>query len=226
MASNSQQIARVLQSVLRTTRGRVGTKWLACVMVLAVVYLLAEPALEARLGIDLPGAHQLDSAVEAEPSPPVGRSPSTSKSPSGNPAPKSTASSETLEEVLEPVGRDTYRSNAGLIYGRGSVHGTRLKHLESHTADEPDRPGQHGVFDETSIPSLVALIDEAYLQALRREHTEKSVEEGRTVYTIDLRRRVGYIGGESGGRRGNPPARHLRLVLDGERFITAFPLRP
>lgn len=220
MPPNSQNIARVLQSVLRNSRGRLGTKWVACVMVLAVVYLLAEPWLEARLGIDLPGAHRPETATADRAEPPSGRAePRVSERPSGV--------DPTAEGgVLEPIGRDTYRSPAGLVYGRGSVHGTRLRHLLSHTADEPDRPGQHGVFDETSLDPLIVLVDEAYLQALRGEHTRKQVEDDRTVYTVDMRRRIGYIGGESGGRRDHPAARHVRLVLDGERLITAFPVRP
>jgi hypothetical protein len=235
MPQNSQQIARFLQQLLRATRGKIGTKWAIALLVLVGGYLFAEPALESKFGVDLPGVHSPASAVATdtptstpprarEPKLPASSQPTAREQSSNNST--TNASGDQLEDVLEEIGRDTYRTDAGLIYGRGSIDGHRLKHLMTHAADEPDRPGQHGVFDETDPAKLIQLVDEAYLQALTGKNTRKQTEEGRTVYTVDLGRRVGYIGGESGGRRNHPPARHMRLVLDGERFITAFPLRP
>ena len=72
----------------------------------------------------------------------------------------------------------------------------------------------------------MALVDEAYRQALGGDNTRVEQEDERTVYTVNLGRRIGYIGGESGNRRGRPAARHLRLVLEGSDFVTAFPYRP
>jgi hypothetical protein len=41
--------------------------------------------------------------------------------------------------------------------------------------------------------------------------------------SADLRRRIGFVGGQQGWRQGNPPATHVRLVLEDDRVITAFP---
>ena len=111
-------------------------------------------------------------------------------------------------------------------YTRGSQHGHRLKHLMAHTRDEPARPGQHGVFDSTDPAEVVAIVDEAYLQAQAGRDTRTQREEERTVYDVNLRRRVGYIGGTSGNRKQRPAANHLRMVVEGDRLITAFPVRP
>ena len=96
----------------------------------------------------------------------------------------------------------------------------------AHAKDKPDRQGQHGVFDSDDVTEIVALVDEAYLQAQAGRDTRVQREEERTVYDVNLRRRIGYIGGTSGKRRNHPPAKHLRLVVEGDRLITAFPVTP
>ncbi len=207
MPNNSQQIAGVLEALLRAVRGRVGVPWTIVLLVLAGGYLLVEPLLEARLGIDLPGVHspQQDAMGPSTTAGDVAPRSEEPRGPSSEAASVGQATPRQLEDVLEEVGRDAYRSPGGLLYTRGSVHGHRLKHLMAHASDDPDRPGQHGVFDETDPIKLVQLIDQVYLQARSGEQTRKTVEGERTVYTIDVGRRVGYIGGESGARRTIPP---------------------
>ena len=78
----------------------------------------------------------------------------------------------------------------------------------------------------TTRQRVVALVDEAYLQAQTGRDTRTRREEERTVYDVNLRRRIGYIGGTSGNRKNHPEAKHLRLVVEGDRVITAFPVRP
>jgi hypothetical protein len=95
-----------------------------------------------------------------------------------------------------------------------------------HAQDDPDRPGSHGVFDGGQS-EILALLDEAWLLARDGGPDVRTQQEDRrTILTVDMRRRVGYVGGESGRRRGNPSASHVRLVLEGANVITAFPLRP
>ena len=236
MARNNQQIARTLQSMLRSGQGRMRTSTMLVMLVLVGGYLFAEPALESQFGVDLPGIHtpgdQVADAQPAESPQPAGNSKQPAKSTPANAKPADVEPAETpaslaLDDVLEEIGRDTYRTKAGLIYGRGSVHGTRIEHLKSHAKDDPDRPGQHGVFDENDPAKLVQLIDEVYLKALEGGRQVQHEGEGsRDVYTVDMQRRIGSIGGESGARRNHPPARHVRLVVDGERFITAYPVTP
>ena len=129
-------------------------------------------------------------------------------------------------QVTIPRGGEPYRSPAGLVYTRGSAQGHRLRHVLEHAADVPDRPGSHGVFQSNDLSEIVALIDEAYERSRQGRGVQRREEEGRTVLTVDMGRTVGYIGGQSGNRRGRPKAKHLRLVLDDSRVITAYPIVP
>ncbi len=121
---------------------------------------------------------------------------------------------------------DTFISTAGLRYGPGSREGHRLKHVLLHTQDQPDRPGSHGVFYGGRATAL-AVIDEAYQIAQQRGPPTRITHAGRrTVYTVDMGRPVGFVGGRIGKKQGHPIASHVRLVLDGRDVITAFPLIP
>lgn len=132
----------------------------------------------------------------------------------------------TPPQVTIPRGGEPYHSPAGLVYTRGSAQGHRLRHVLEHAADVPDRPGSHGVFQSNDLSEIVALIDEAYERSRQGRGVQRREEEGRTVLTVDMGRTVGYIGGQSGNRRGRPKAKYLRLVLDDSRVITAYPIVP
>lgn len=125
--------------------------------------------------------------------------------------------------LLHEIRPDQYVSPQGLQYGPGSAEGHRLEHLRRHTKDQPQRPGKHGVFDG-GMEGALATIDQAYERAKRKQQTTKQVDRDRTIYTVDLGRRVGYVGGREGNRLHRPKARRVKLVLDGTQFITAFPL--
>lgn len=128
-----------------------------------------------------------------------------------------------LYGMLADQGNERYLSPAGLLYTRGSQEGHRLKHLERHVEDDPSRPGSHGVFDG-GMEGALAAIDLAYTRAKSGVKTTVEEEDGRTIYTVDLGKRIGYIGGSEGRRRKNPMARRLRLVVDQNRVITAYPM--
>lgn len=134
-------------------------------------------------------------------------------------------SKPTLGELRELSGQ-VWESTAGLKYGPGSREQHRLKHVMRHAADQPNRPGKHGVFNGAGKQQAVlALIDEAYLKALRGgRDVQKKKEGSRIVYTVEMRRPVGYVGGQVGRKQGNPAAHQIRLVLEGTNVITAFPL--
>lgn len=133
-------------------------------------------------------------------------------------------SSQLRYGILREVQPDRFLSPAGLMYGPGSQEGHRLKHLERHTRDAPSRPGKHGVF-EGDMPVVLQLIDEAYAMARVGDPNVSKDEQGdRAVYTIDMERTIGFVGGREGNARGKPPAEQLRLVLEGNQVITAFPL--
>jgi hypothetical protein len=125
--------------------------------------------------------------------------------------------------LLREVSGDQYISPAGLLYAPGSAEGHRLEHLRRHTKDDPGRPGSHGVFDGDMAGALKT-IDQAYERAKKGQRTTKKVDADRTIYTVDMGKRIGYVGGRDGGRRRNPMARRVCIVLEGNRLITAYPL--
>jgi hypothetical protein len=240
MPRNSQQFARTAGPLLKLVQKKLGVMGFLGLAAAAVIYLVVvQPWMAARFGVSLPTlADVVDPPAEkrAPTAPPRATPPRTTQpdatgQPHAKGPPDATGKSQQpadgfdLSEVLTEVGRDAYRSTAGLRYTRGSQHGTRLAHLMSHTRDEPNRDGPHGVFDSDNPVTVVRLVDEAYLKARAGDHVTADREGDQTVYEIDMGRRIGYVGGESGARRGKPPARHLRLVVQGDRLITAFPIR-
>ena len=203
--------------------GKIKVRWIIVVAALVVGYLLLQPVLERSLSVDLPGLVDLDGASQPA-QPPSRTTAQPSPLPQPNHSEKSTA--RELKEILNSTSRKVYHSPAGLRYTGGSQHGHRVRHLMSHAKDVPERPGPHGVFDSNQPTEIVALVDEAYLQAQSGRDTRTRNEGERIVYDVNLRRRIGYIGGKSGNRRNRPAAKHLRLVVEGDRLITAFPVQP
>lgn len=145
------------------------------------------------------------------------------------PQPESTQASRTTTPAepalgqLREIGRKVFVSTAGLHYRPGSADGHRLDHIMRHAEDDLSKP-VHGVFlgDRDAI---LKLIDEAYLIALKRGPPQVIVEDedDRTVYTVDMKKKIGYVGGEVGQRKKKPACTKLRIVLEGTNVITAFP---
>lgn len=125
--------------------------------------------------------------------------------------------------LLQEISRDRFMSPEGLLYTPGSAEGHRLEHLKRHTVDQPTRPGKHGVFDG-GMEGALRSIEKAYQKAKAGQRTSKEVDGNRTVYTVDMGKRIGFIGGRDGNQKRKPMARRLRMVLEGNRVITAFPL--
>lgn|GEM_PF-2016967 len=225
MSRANQQIARLIQELIRGVQtGKIRLRWIIGLVILVVAYFVLQPVLEKSLGIDLPGLNDLATGSQGhQDENSRSRNPSTANLPTRSPAKVSPAGD--LEKIFRS-GRGTYVSPAGLRYTRGSKQGHRLKHLMAHARDEPDRPGQHGVFQSNAVGEVVVVVDEAYLQAQTGRDTRTRREAERIIYDVNLRRPVGYIGGTSGNRKNHPVAKHLRLVVDGDRLITAFPVRP
>ena len=125
---------------------------------------------------------------------------------------------------LTEVGDMVFETTAGLIYTRGSADGHRLKHVMKHAVDDPSRP-VHSVFEPGEEHAVFAVIDEAYLIADLEgpPRARKQSERGRTIWLVDMRRTVGYVGGQKGRRKGYPKVRGIKLVLEGRNVITAFP---
>jgi hypothetical protein len=105
----------------------------------------------------------------------------------------------------------------------------RIDHVLRHGKDDPSRP-VHGVF--TGDRDLIlAVIDEAWQLAQKGKPPKVVVEDegDRTVYVIDLGRKIGFMGGQAGKRRNFPACRHVQLVVegdDGNEVVTAYPTIP
>ena len=154
-----------------------------------------------------------DPALELEPRPPG----------HGGQVVDSSAGPELLHGLLKETAPQRYVSPAGLLYAPGSREGHRLEHLRRHTVDDPSRPGSHGVFDG-DMPGALQTIDRAFQRAKTGQRTTTQQDDGRTIHTVDMEKRVGFVGGRDGARRNHPLARRVRIVLEGNRFITAYPL--
>ena len=223
------------------------------VVALLAVYSFAQPKLNERFGWNLPGLrqdHRGQVVVDKSKTPDL-RSSEQSTSSSGKSAgnapimlpskdsssksgdsksggsKKNTSSGssddgELLYGILRDTGSKRYVSPQGLMYTPGSAEGHRLEHLRRHTEDQPNRAGSHGVFDGEMAGALKT-IDRAYDRAKKNQKTTKKTERGRTIYTVDMGGRVGYVGGRTGKQRRNPMARRVQLVLEGNRVITAYP---
>ena len=154
---------------------------------------------------------------ESKPQPPTPKTTPKSKADSNE------ADQDPLYGFLTEVGRNRYESPAGLVYGPGSEEGHRLKHIARHLGDQPDRPGSHGVF-KGSMKAFLMTIDDAFSRAQKgAKGTTKKEDEGAIVYEATFDKVIGFIGGKSGGRKKNPPAKKIRLVIRGDNVITAFP---
>ena len=190
----------------------------AIVVVLVVLYAFLQPVLNDQLGTNLPPVKPV-----AEASSKVVETPADGVAESTDSAGDDTSDqADLLYGVLREIAPKRYLSKAGLEYTPGSAEGHRLEHLRRHTKDDKKRP-VHGVFDG-EMPGALQTIDRAYERAKKGQRTTRKTEGSRMIYTVDMGARVGYVGGREGVRKRNPMARRVRLVLEGNRFITAFPL--
>lgn len=139
------------------------------------------------------------------------------------PGSRTTGASKT-NSFLQPAGGKNLKSPAGLIYGMGSGGEHRVDHVMRHAQDDLNRPS-HGVFDGDQ-ETILRAIDEAYmLVKAKSKRVKTEFSQGNTSHTVSLGRRIGYEGGEKGQRSNNKPLKSIRLILDGERVITAYPYR-
>jgi hypothetical protein len=209
-------------------------------LVLVGIYSLAAPQLNAKLGWNLPAitsdalgnvrlvetdpiGHPVTDSTPATHSAAPDDSAATTIAPAAKTDASDNETSELLHGILREVSPRRFMSPQGLLYTPGSAEGHRLDHLARHTKDMPSRPGSHGVFDGDMAGALQT-IDRAYERAKKNQRTTKSVDDGRTIYTVDMGGRIGFVGGRDGQRKRNPMARRVRLVLDGNRVITAYPM--
>jgi hypothetical protein len=134
------------------------------------------------------------------------------------------SSAKRAADFLVPIGNNKLQSPAGLVYGMGGGGEHRVDHVMRHAKDDSSRPS-HGVFDGDK-ESILELLDEAYEMVKSQSRYVKSESSrGNTAYTISMGRVIGYEGGQKGKRSNHKSLRSIRLVLDGDRVITAYPYR-
>ena len=124
---------------------------------------------------------------------------------------------------LKELDDNVFESTAGLFYVPGGAEGHRLKHVMQHAKDNPSKP-VHGVFDGDR-DEILAVIDEAFMKAKKGGSDVRSEKQnGRRIFTVNLRRRIGQVGGSEGERQGHPDCRFVRIVLENENeVISAYP---
>ena len=135
-------------------------------------------------------------------------------------------SSKSSKYKLEKVGSDRYETPAGLLYGMGARGEHRIEHVMRHAQDQPGRPS-HGVFiGDGDQDTVLKLIDEAYeLVKAKSPRAKYESSRGNDKYDVDMQRKVGFDGGQKGKRNNHASLDKIRMILDNNRVITAFPVR-
>ena len=124
--------------------------------------------------------------------------------------PKESGSKTVNPNALKYNGDGTWTSNEGLIYGQGSIHGNRVKHVIAHTQPDPSKP-THTMYN-VDKSQVIGLIDEAWVnkgQGIMQRN-------GNVKYEIDMGRVVGANGETS-----------IRIITNGysNNIVTAFPVQ-
>lgn len=224
------------------------TKWLVAIVVAFIVYALVQPMANKQFGWRLPSAASLlskdkgqqDASIDATAasrrdteaghtadsgSPPKASEsrPSDAASRTGEGAGSGAEDGDLTYGYLRAVGDGVYQSPAGLRYvPMRDDEKHRLYHVARHMEDQPTRP-VHGVFDG-DMQQVLRWIDEAYTAAKSGDSRAKQVEKGRRdVYDVRFDKPIGYVGGQSGRRKNHPDSRKLRMVLEGNKVVTAYP---
>lgn len=128
---------------------------------------------------------------------------------------------------LKDLGGDKFRSPEGLLYRRASHGEHRIDHVMRHAKDDRGRP-VHGYFKNSDRDDVLQLVDEAYGLA-KKKSKQVTIKTDprksyRVTYLVDMKRHIGFKGGKSGGKQGNPKLYKLQLVIDnGDQVITAYP---
>lgn len=101
----------------------------------------------------------------------------------------------------------SWRSQSGLVYGQGSVHGNRVKHVMEHLKPDPSKP-LHTVFN-VEKSKLIDLLDEAWGQR------GLPLPNDPNAYIIHMGRGIGTAGETA-----------IRVIVKPgtSEVITAFPI--
>ena len=219
--SNNHESESMNQRPQRWTKRRIISS--LAIVALVAVYLAARPSLERMTGLQLPGLRNGTHSAETSNSSDRSDTSDTSKSNQQTTSPQD-SNPTASQEFLTDLGNKKFQSPAGLIYTQGRNGEHRIDHVMRHTKNDENRD-VHGVFDDTNQDNLLKLLDDAYRMILSQsKRVERQSDRSRMTYSCDMQRRVGYVGGQSGKKKGNPDCQWIKLVLEGNRVITAYPI--
>ena len=89
-----------------------------------------------------------------------------------------------------------------------------------HSRDDPKRDQQHGVFEVESEDDLLRLIDRAFhIAGADKNRVRINQQDDRYVYTVNMKKRVGYVGGIVGKRKGFPECQFIRIVVEDKNIM-------
>jgi len=213
----------MMATPIRSSSRATSAKWLVLILIGLVGYGLLQPVLNSKWGWNLPSLANLVSEQGERNSNRPQESSEADEQSVTDPVGERLKDSDLLYGLLKETRPGEFVSPAGLRYTRGSQEGHRLDHLARHLEDQPDRPGRHGVF-QGDMQQVLRWLDEAQGRANRgMSGTSKRQEDGRTIVEVTFASAIGFVGGRDGQRQGHPTTKRLRMVLDSDRVITAFP---
>ena len=199
----------------------------AGVLVAVLAYAYGEPYLEKWLGIDLPSIRENNNVAQVENEPRLSDSSNQSTSPSISSRNSSNTAAGNARDYLTPTGKKSrLQSPAGLVYGVGGGGEHRVDHVMRHAVDDTKR-GYHSVFSGSET-EILKMLDEAYELVKSKSNRVKSKQDKdrdfRMEHVIDMKRKIGYLGGQVGRRQNRPSRSKLTLILDNGKFVvTAYP---
>ena len=186
-------------------------------------YSYSKPTLERWFNVSLPAIANQDKKRDGGNNSP---SPSSSSDGGSYKVTLPTDANSSGKFALKEVGRDRYETPAGLLYTMGPRGEHRIEHVMRHAKDQPNRP-VHGVFTGGGDQDAVLqIVDDAYsLVKSKSPRAKYESSDGKDKYDVDMQRKVGFDGGQKGKRNNQRSLNKVRMILDGNRVITAFPVR-
>ena len=190
---------------------------------IVIGYSYSRPTLEKWFNVSLPALTDQNQRRDSSNNSP---SPSSTSNEGSYKVTLPTDANSSGKFAIKEVGRDRYETPAGLLYTMGPRGEHRIEHVMRHAKDQPSRPA-HGVFlGDGDQDAVLQIIDDAYSLVKKKSPRAKyESSDGKDKYDVDMQRKVGFDGGQKGQRNSHRALNKVRMILDGNRVITAFPVK-